>query len=100
MRPTTHEWSTAATLPPGRDIRLSLWLRRSRQLSSNLAVEASEDAISRESTNWRTGKESIKAETLARIVENEEALHEDQKDVEPRPLIRVMVETEPEVRDE
>src|SRR5262249_11806531 len=39
-------------------------------------------------------------ETLARVVQEEKALHEYKEDVEPWPLARVAIETEPEMQRE
>ena len=42
----------------------------------------------------------IETELRSSIVEHEEPLHKDEKDVEPRPLGRVQVEAQPKVRDD
>src|SRR5215510_16051965 len=68
--------------------------------SRNLAIEAADHALASKWAEWRARQERVEAEALARIVEKEEALHEDEEDVEPGPLRLVQVEPQPKVRDE
>jgi hypothetical protein len=84
----TVAWVLATTF-----VRLARTLRR----SGPSAVEPCHPAITGERTKGLAAQKPIEAETLAGVVQQEEALHEDEEDKKPRPLVRVVVETEPKV---
>jgi hypothetical protein len=65
--------------------------------SSNPAIEPGQAPIAGKCTKWHAGNKPVQAEASARIVQDEEGLHEDEEDVEPGPFGWVQVETEPEV---
>src|SRR6516225_7862743 len=68
--------------------------------SRNLAIEAGDHAFANKRAEWLASQERVEAEAFAGVVEKEEALHEDEEDVEPGPLGLVQVEPEPKMRNE
>ena len=74
-------------------VRLARTLRR----SGPSAVEPRHPALTGERPKGLTAQKPVEAETLAGVVQQEEALDEDEEDKEPRPLVRVVIEAEPKV---
>jgi len=60
-------------------------------LLSNPAIEASQCPIPEKRTKWRAREKPVEAEAPAGVVEDEEPLHEDEKDVQPGPFGRVQI---------
>src|SRR5262245_65203388 len=73
---------------------------RACSASSDPAIEARGNPIAGERTKRGAREQRVKAEAPPGVVEHEESLHEDEEDVEPGPLVRIEVESEPEVRNE
>jgi hypothetical protein len=74
-------------------VRLARTLRR----SGPSAVEPRNPTLTGERRKGLTPQKPVQAETFAGVVQQEEALNEDEEDKEPRPLVRVVVEAEPKV---
>ena len=68
--------------------------------SGHSAIRPRESAVSCKRTERFAGNQRVEPETLSCIGDHEEALHENQEDVEPRPFFGLPLEAKPEVGGE
>jgi hypothetical protein len=70
------------------------------QTARELAICSRKESVARERTTLLSCDQAVEAETLSGAGDEKEALHEDQKDVEPGPFLGLTVEAEPKVGHE
>ena len=63
--------------------------------SSKPPVQLGDGAIALEWSPWLACHQRVEAKALAGAVEEEEALHEHQEDIQPRPFSRMLVQAKP-----
>src|SRR6516165_10361044 len=95
MRPR----SIPFTSPPARATPLAI-APLEAPTSSNPAVETGDAAITNEWSKRRTGNKAVEAEAPSSVIEHKEPLHENEENVQPRPLVRMQIEAEPKMQDE